>query len=136
MERIRENGCAYYMENFRVITRKFSVYSLLCVNKIMETVQELSNSLEGLVSSIGEAEKQNKDFLTHKYLLISTHVNSELKEIESKNITNREKLKTLKLLNIYKAIEKELEKKAHESTSKELYNKIIGVLELVKNANT
>ena len=31
MERIRENGYAYYMEIVRVISRKFSVYSMFGV---------------------------------------------------------------------------------------------------------
>jgi len=102
----------------------------------METVQELSNRLEGLVSSIGEAERDNKQFLTHKYLLISLHVDTELKNIESENITSKEKLKIVKLYNTYKSIQQELETKPHQLTSSELYNKVISIAGLVKNAIT
>jgi len=101
----------------------------------METIQELTERLEGLVHSIKEC-KDNKEFLAHKYLVISLHAHTELQKIKTKKFTSSQKLRNAKLLTLYRAIENKTEEKANNLTADEIYNKIISILELAHNANT
>jgi len=101
----------------------------------METIQELTKRLEGLVQSINGAE-ENKEFLTHKYLVISLHIHTELEKIKTRKFTSSQKLGNAKLSTLYRAIEIETKEKPHNLAAIEIYNKIISILELAQNANT
>ena len=97
----------------------------------METIQELSDRLQGLISSITKDDLDNKDFIAHKYMLVSLHAHTECYKIETEETTNSQKIITNKQYNLYKSIEKLLQKKSHESTAKEMYDKILECQNLV-----
>lgn len=100
----------------------------------METIQELAERLDGLVSSISKDNIDDKEFISHKYLLISLHAYTEKSKIESSALSSRDKLASRKINLIYESIESLLSKKAHESASSEMYQKILECQKLVRNS--
>ena len=101
----------------------------------METIQELSNQINGLVSSIKEDDKDKKDFLSHKYMLISLHVHTERAKLDTAQMTNSQKLAIKKQYNLYASIEAMFNKKAHTCTASEIYNNILEAQKLINIAN-
>ncbi len=91
----------------------------------METIQALSNRLDNLISSIKKDDIANKEFIAHKYMLVSLHAHTERCALETSMLNSIEKMKFNKHYNLYKSIEALLIKKAHESTAEEMYQKIL-----------
>ena len=100
----------------------------------METIQELNERLDGLISSISSDDLANKEFIAHKYMNISLHAHTERCALETGIKNNVEKMKHNKNYNLYKSIEAILSKKAHESTAEEMYQKILECKTMVANS--
>ena len=82
----------------------------------METIQELSNQINDLVSSIKEDDMDKKDFLSHKYMLVSLHVHTEREKLDAAQMTSSQKMVIKKQYNLYSSIEAMFKKKAHTYT--------------------
>ena len=101
----------------------------------METIQELSNQINDLVSSIKEDDMDKKDFLSHKYMLVSLHVHTERAKLDAAQMTSSQKMAIKKQYNLYSSIEAMFKKKAHTYTASEMYNIILEAQKLVNIAN-
>jgi len=91
----------------------------------METLQELSERIDGLISSIAKEDLNDKEFMGHKYMLISLHAHTERAKLEDKLKRKSTKLTFSKQYNLYKSMEEETSKKAHELTTEEMYKSIL-----------
>ena len=100
----------------------------------METIQELSKRLDGLISSIKEEDIEDKEFITHKYMVISLHAHTERCTLEASMMTSSQKMAFKKQHHLYKSMETLLKKKAHESTAKEMYQRILECQKLVTDS--
>ena len=98
----------------------------------METLQELSERIDGLISSIKDPDLNDKEFISHKYILISTHAHIERAKLESHIKVKSKKLSFAKQYNMYKSMEEITNKKASELTTKEMYKAILECNDLVK----
>ncbi len=101
----------------------------------METIQELSDKINGLVSSINEDDMDKKDFLSHKYMLISLHAHTERAKIYAAQMTSSQKIAIKKQYNLYSSIEAMFKQKAHTYTASEMYNIILEAQKLINIAN-
>ena len=101
----------------------------------METIQELSNQINGLVSSIKEDDVDKKDFLSHKYMLISLHVHTELAKLGAAQMTSSQRMAIKKQYNLYSSIEAMFKEKAHTHTSGEMYKIILEAQKLINIAS-
>ena len=68
----------------------------------METLQELSERIDGLVSSINEQDLSDKEFISHKYMLVSLHAHTERAKLENHMKIKSKKLSFAKQYNVYK----------------------------------
>jgi hypothetical protein len=105
----------------------------------METIQELSDQINSLVSSIKEDDMDKKDFLSHKYMLISLHVHTERAKLDAEQMTSSQLMAIKKQYNLYSTIEAMFKKKAHTYTACEIYKIIIEaqrLVNIVNNENT
>ena len=90
----------------------------------METIHDLKKRLDGLLSSIEDECVDNKEFISHKYVLVGSHAHTERCKLENKIQDSIQKLAFKKQHRLYQLIESLLEKKAHELTAKEMFTKI------------
>ncbi len=97
----------------------------------METIQDFKKRLDGLVSSIDNEDAENKEFISHKYVLVGNHSHTERCKLEYKIQDSIQKLAFKKQHRLYQLIESLLEKKAHELTAKEMFTKIKECQDLV-----
>jgi len=97
----------------------------------METIQELSDRIDGLISSINESDANDKDFIGHKYMLVSLHAHTERAKLENHMKVKSKKLSFAKQYNLYKSMEEITNKKANEITAEEMYKAIMECKNLV-----
>lgn len=100
----------------------------------METIQELGERFNGLISSITLDDLANKEFIAHKYITISLHAHTGRCALEIAMQNSSEKMKYNKHYNLYKSIEAKLLKKAHESTAEEMYQKMLECKTMITNS--
>ncbi|MDH5444811.1 MAG: hypothetical protein OEY52_04590 [Gammaproteobacteria bacterium] len=91
----------------------------------METLQELSERIDGLISSIDEQDLNDKEFISHKYMLVSLHAYTERAKLENNMKIKSKKLSIAKQYNVYKSMEEATSKKAHELTTEEMFKAIL-----------
>ena len=101
----------------------------------METIQELSDRIDGMISSIGIDDINNGEFISHKYMLLSLHVHTEREIIERGKLTSAEKLSSKKIYNLYLSLEKHLNLKVNTAKTEDMYNHLIESQMLINNAN-
>ena len=101
----------------------------------METIQELRDQINGLVTSIKEDDIDKKDFISHKYMLISLHVHTERAKLDAAQMTSSQKMAIKKQYNLYSSIEEMFKKKAHTYTASEMYKIILEAQKLINIAN-
>jgi len=105
----------------------------------METLQELNDRVNDLVSSIKDEGIDKKDFMSHKYMLISVHVHTERAKLDAAHMTNSQKLAIKRQLNLYCSLESIFKEKAHSYTTNEIHNVILEaqrLINLATNENT
>jgi len=102
----------------------------------METIQEFSNRIDELISSIKKEDIDSQQFISHEYMLLSLHVYTEREKIDRAKLTNSQKLSSKKLYHLYLSIEQVLSLKANTAKPKDMYNQLIKSQQLVHNANT
>ena len=97
----------------------------------METIQEFKVRLDSLVASILKKDIEDKEFISHKYLLLALHANTERCNLENSMERKSQELVFKKQHRMYQSIEFLLAKKAHEIEANEMYKKIIECQNLV-----
>jgi len=102
----------------------------------METIQEFSDRIDGMLSSIKPEDIQSQEFIGHKYMLLSLHVHTEREIIDRANLTNSQKLSSRKLYHLYLSIEQVLNLKTNTAEPMAMHNQLIKSQQLVHNANT
>jgi hypothetical protein len=101
----------------------------------IESIKELRERFDGLISSIESENLSNPDYtelVTHKYMLVSLHAHSERCKLDKFLKRSSEKLIYRKQYNLYKNIEAILSKKAHECSSLDMFNKLVECKKLVE----
>jgi len=98
-----------------------------------ETIQNLRTRINNLVSSIKAEDLNDREFISHKYMVISTQTRAECAKLNAAVMNSREKLVAKKQHNLYRAMQVLLKEKAHKSTPEEMYKRILGCQKLVAN---
>ena len=99
----------------------------------METILELKERLDGLISSIKNEDIEDHEFISHKYNILELHAHTERSKLENMMQEKAQKLALKKQYNMYMAMEALLVKKAYESNSNEMYAQIKECQKLVNN---
>jgi len=97
----------------------------------METIQDLSNRIDTLLSSIENEDLKDQFFISHKYMLLSLDIHIKRCKLEELSQTKQEKLATKKLHHIYVSIENLLNLKSN-AQAEELYEQLIQSQNLVR----
>lgn len=101
----------------------------------METIQELNNQINELVSSINKDDMEKKDFISHKYMHISLHVHTEREKLDLAHMTSSQKMAVKKQYDLYSSLELMFKEKADTYTAEEMYHIILQAQKLVNTAN-
>ena len=101
----------------------------------METIQQLRDRIDGMILSIQTEDISNKEFMSHKYMLLSLHVHTERENIERGNFKSSKILSSKKLYNLYLSIENILILKVNTAKPEDMYNHLIKSQQLIHNAN-
>ena len=101
----------------------------------METIQELSDRIDGMISSIRPEDINSKEFISNKYMLLSLHVHTEREIIDRAKLSNSELLSSKKLYNLYASLQKILNLKVNTAEPKDMYNHLIQSQKLIHEAN-
>lgn len=107
--------------------------------KQMETIQELSERIDGLVSSIEQNDIDKEEFLSHKYMIISLHAHTERAKLDAERMSSAQKMAIKKQYNLYCSLEELFKKKAHTYTAREMYTIILkaqNMINMASNENT
>jgi len=101
----------------------------------METIQEFSDRIDGMINSIQPEDIKSKIFIGHKYMLLSLHVHTERDKIDRAKLASEEVLYSKKLYNLYLSIQKTLTLKANTGDPEKMYNHLLKSQELIHKAN-
>ena len=101
----------------------------------METIQEFSDRIDDMITSIKPEDINSQEFIGHKYMLLSLHVHTERDKIERAKLASEEILSSRKIYNLYLSIQKTLTLKSNTGDPKEMYNHLLKSQELIRKAN-